>query len=356
MLTGLALFLFLPAAQAQDKPLTLDAIVNGIAQAPLKIKSAHIKFTMVTEKDPDWELFHKDSHDQPHSLNETTQVEWAFKGDKWYNKSAAPDDTQLQNPEQRSRAKYRPVNSVIYDGKDNHSLEAGISAQGNPHLADYVSQATTPFWTPMDLGYYCYGEHNVSHWIIDKLKQGHYTLDGTETDKKFGLLYILTWKNDQDETERFWIAPKFDFMAVRRDQISSKFRDGNRGMSKFICLSAQQVDGIWVPVEGVKETYHGSGSNEQHIITRRYKDAHYELNNVPDSLFEVHLPPGAWYIDQNKPGMYRIGASGEKILDERSIVKTSELPFRWLFIASIATLMALGAGAVVRWQRKRVSI
>jgi hypothetical protein len=354
LFVSILLFLLLPLAHAQEKQLNIDAIIEGIEQAPQKIQSARIKFKMVTIKDEDWANMHRDAHDQPQSLTETTIVDWAFKGDKWYNKSAAPDDVQLQNTEQRADAKNHRVNTMIFNGKDNHELHAVVSKLGSPHLTDYMGGDTTALWSPMEIGYYSYGLNHI-RWIIDKLRQGSYTLNSTEEDKQFGTLYILSWKNDQDEKARFWIAPKYDFMAVRMETVSAKFKDGNRGMARFKCFSARQIDGIWVPVEGVKETYNLMGNSEQLILKREYKEAQYELNNVDDSLFNPQLPPGAWYVDKHTQKMYRIGASGEKILDERSSMESSDLPLRWLFIASITSLLLMAAGAVIRWRRKRAT-
>ena len=329
-------------------------IMRGLEAHPDQLRSVFAKYTCVQGISSSYAGAINAPSD--YGLQTVTNVEWAFKGPKYYEQVTATKDETLQNDHQRADAKNHREMTRIFDGNQEHHFDSAETPAGS--RAHYDAVVNTPhvnFISPLDCGYLADGI-----WIATALKDGQGALVGTEQDPRFGLLSILTCQSDHNLTIRFWIAPKYNYMAVRTEMTEPVRSKPNTSIVEtHRCLGAVKVDNIWMPgncsIEAVRRT---DGSDAPESQTD-YKDISYQVNNVPDSRFDTTMPAGSVLYDNAAQTRYYIGAHGEKILDKTSTTLSNvenEFPYRWLFVGSMTIILALVMGVLAKWRRRTANV
>ena len=348
MLIGVAL----PGlSQAQDRAPDYATIMRGLEAHPGQLRSVFAKYTRVQGISGSYAAQSKIPAD--YGLQNVTNVEWAFKGPKYYEQLTDTKDETQQNDHQRADAKHNRTQTRIFDGNQEHHFDSADTFVGNRYHYDaVVSPPHVNFMSPLDCGYLADGI-----WIATALKAGHGTLVGTEQDPKFGLLSILTCQSDNNNTVRFWIAPNYNYMSVRTEMTERVPNNPNVSIvDTYRCLGAIKIDNIWLPgacsIEDVRRT---DGRDALEGKTE-FKDISYQVNNVPDSRFDTTMPAGSVLFDSAAGTRHYIGAHGEKILDTTTkMASSNEFPYRWLFVGSVTILLALVMRVMAKWRRRSVN-
>ncbi|MCW3097500.1 MAG: hypothetical protein JWL77_3118 [Chthonomonadaceae bacterium] len=341
-------------SQAQDRAPDYATIMRGLEAHPGQLRSVSAKYTRVEGLSGSYAATIKAPSD--YGLQNVTNVEWAFKGPKYYEQVTDTKDETQQNDHQRADAKNHREMTRIFDGNQEHHFDSGETSPGIRYHYDSVTN--TPhvnFISPLDCGYLIDGK-----WIATALKAGQGALVGTEQDPKFGLLSILTCQSDHNLTIRFWVAPKYNYMSVRTEMTAPVPNKPNASIVEtYRCLGAVKVENIWMPgncsIEAARRT-DGSDVPESQMD---YKDISYQVNNVPDSRFDTTMPAGSVLADNAAGTRYYIGVHGEKILDETYIKESkiaNESPYRWLFVGSVTIILALGMGVMAKWRRRSANV
>ncbi len=345
MLIGIAIPSF---SQAQNRAPDYATIMRGLEAHPGQLRSVSAKYTISQGMSGSYAT--QSNMPADYGSQSVTEVEWAFKGPKYYEQVTDTKDETQQNDHQKADAKYHRITTRIFDGDKEHHFDSADTFTGSRYHYDaVVSPPHVNFTSPLDCGYVVNGI-----WIATALKAGQGALVGTEQDPKFGLLSILTCQSDHNITVRFWIAPKYNYMSVRTEMTALVPNKPNASIVEtYRCLGAVKVDNIWMPgvcsIEAVRRT-DGSDALE---LKNDYKDISYQVNNVPDSRFDTTMPAGSVLSDSAAGTRYYIGVHGEKILDETTkTVSSNEFPYRWLFLGSVTILLALVMGVMAKWRRR----
>ncbi len=209
----------------------------------------------------------------------------------------------------------------------------------------------------LNIGYQVFGQ-----WVGDILRSGHYRLHGTEHHPNFGTLYRfsmekkrgilsrVTGQNGVEKQIRFWLAPKYGFLAVRSDT-ETKSPAGHQRLV-YRMARAERRGSVWFPVAGSKEWYSIKGNKETLLSKYQLTVNRFELNKVPDSLFRPQLQAGYHINESETQRFWKVGANGEWIrLQPPARKNPSAMPIGWLFIASLSSLLVLAVGAFLRWRR-----
>ncbi len=281
-----------------------------------------------------------------HSINIT-----AFKGEKSYSETLSSSSTP---PKMLKDPLYQVTLRNIYDGKQSYFTEQPKSGTENLRPA---------LWTPMagrstmqgaiDRMYYI-GLQNIS----DIIRSHSYTSITNSSSPEFGPLVgidldtkrVTPSDPDPDTKLHIDLAPAYGYAIVHQRY------DGNDGYAEQGITKFSKVNGVFLPIAAENRQYTSNKvySADGRMIPFRFETTHFthtNLNHVPDSLFVVKMKTGD--IVQDNTSRYRVGANGERILEwGDASTRPRKMLFGWLFMASLATLLLLGIGFLVRYQRR----
>lgn len=348
---GLLLVLFTTTASfAQTSPngqVDTDRLLQNIEAAQSKITSLQSTVEMNAQNFvPVWKAEGGQNFPPPPVHDITI---YAFKGEKRYMETL---QSSADSPEALKSPLNQVTRRVVFDGKQNYFTEQPKKGKENLRPA---------LWSPMpgngsQLGViermYNVGTKNVADVIRNKL----YTSIATSDSPKFGPLVSIDLDAKQvsstksDDTIHLELAPAFGY-AIVRQRYTSKDGYGEQQITKFTKLR-----GILLPVEAENKQYTSDKvySPDEQMMPFRFETWHFSntnLNHVPDSLFAIKMKPGD--ILENDTSRYRIGANGERVLEwGDNGTRSRKMLFGWLFMASLATLLLLGIGFLVRYQRR----
>jgi len=353
-LTLISLLVGTPAVQAQSA-IVVPEILKAVDQYPRRLQSARAEGVAVVTMTKALFQFTRDK-----GTPQTTRqpVVWAFKGDKRYRRTVERFDPK------KSKATYRLITRTrteLFDGRHQYILVASqYTGQKNEIVQGTLFAHPMTSVPILSIGYKVFGQ-----WVCDILRDTECRLDGTEhhpdfgtlyrfsVEKKSGLLSRISNHGDTAEQVRFWLAPKYGFLAVRSE---SEVKSAARAVHQRLVLRmvrAERRGSIWFPVEGLREWYSIAGSKEALLSQDRLIVNRFELNNVPDSLFRPNLKTGYYIRDNATSKQWKIGPNGERIYIQGRRQPISVLPGGWLFVASMTSLLALAMGAFLRWRRRR---
>ena len=168
---------------------------------------------------------------------------------------------------------------------------------------------------------------------------------GNEPDARFGTLVHL--RSNDNANHELWIAPDRSFLIVKevaREYQYTKITE---------LLDAELVKGIWMPKEILFKNY-SNQLDENSVIQKNtiYYDR-VTINDVPDNLFDVKFEVGDRVSDMLTGAWWKIGKGGERLYEsDDSKSRQRTMPFGWLYMASVTTLLLLTVAAYVRWKRK----
>lgn len=254
---------------------------------------------------------------------------------------------------------------MVYDGKHNHMVtnmqvvSGKIVPEGDDQTRDTMTnRAERPLPNPLDFGY-----RDETYWIGDVLSIGQFKVDGTEQDAQFGpLIRVEGQYYDQQEKLNqqvsFWFAQNFGFLSVRTVVGDAQTK------TIYQVDQLKNVHGLWFAVAAHRDMAYTGPTFSLHSDANQF--AHYSLlvsnvqvNMVPDSLFNVKLTPGGQLYDEDGYVVYKIGPSGERIVNHAFDAVLRGDPYArtkgWLFVASLTSILLLGLGAFVKWRRRNAS-
>ncbi len=303
-LSGLAL----PGvSQTRDKAPDYATIMRGLEANPVQLHSVSAEYASV-QTVAQWYATQIQAP-LDYGLKTVTNVEWAFKGPKYFEATTDTNDPAQQNAHQKAEASDHRKTTRIFDGSQEHHIEAGPTTAGGRCQYDAVTRPPhVNFFSPLDCGYLIDGE-----WLATAVKKGHGALAGTEIDPRFGMLSIISCVGVGNRATRLWIAPKFNYMAVRIESVGPPFSKANaRIVGVNRCLSAVKVDGMWMPTACSVEYFKRSGGSDLLENKTEFKGIVCKVNKVKDSRFDATMPAGSILYDADARKRYRIGAHGEK--------------------------------------------
>lgn len=309
---------------AQSTAHPLADIISAQSQYPQRIGSIQTNF-------------HAENTLVPQGRTQKWDTTYAAKGAKYLEKQ-----------------KWEGENSpppVLYNGGASYLVTYDTSAVTGTQIKTAetkVKKRESPAPHVLSFGY----QWN-EQWIGDLLKNNDFQLTGTENDPQFGTLYRVAGVARKGQpypySLTFWFAPQYGFLAVRTEAQPS---DG-QGM-KLIYRTTDLVKqgDLWFAKSGVREAYI-MGTNDVGV---RYtmNVSEIQINTVSDGVFNPTLAAGGKLYDQDANIVYRIGPQGEKVVDRRfaNNNQNQRMLFGWLFMASLATLVLLGAGFLLRRRRQ----
>ncbi len=273
----------------------------------------------------------------------------AFKGGKYYSEKVM----SKSDPVQVLHGRPFPVTRRnIFDGKQayfNESPKSGAENLGPALWSPIAGRGTLP---GMIDWMYNVGNKNIA----DIIRNRFYTSMTTSSSSEFGPLVGLdldvkqVFDGDGEGTMHVDLAPAYGYAIVRQ---TSEGKQGNtdQKITKFT-----KVQGVYLPVEAENKEYtnYKDYSPDGRMIPFRFETFHFtntHLNDVPDSLFVVKMKPGD--IVEDNTSRYHVGANGEKVLEwGDDSTRSRKMLFGWLFMGSLATLLLLGIGFLVRYQRQ----
>lgn len=348
----------LVAAWSQSETAGMAGMLKVVEQYPRRIQSARIEGTEVFTPAKAFYSLQQVDQSKDHPDTKKQPVIWAFKGDKRYRQSV-----ERFNPENQEQ-KYKLISRTftqVFDGREQYNLIASrYSGQKTEIVQGSLGHTPLTDMPILNFGYKVFGQ-----WVCDILQSEQCKLNGTENhpklgklyrfsvEKKAGLLSRLTSKGAAGEQIRFWLAPKYGFLAVRSESEGTAPPGHQRLVLRVD--RAERRGSIWFPVEDIREWYSIEGNKETLLSTNHLRISRFELNNVPDSLFEVKLRPG-YHIKESETNKYwKVGANGERIPIDMNRNEDGVMPLGWLFMTSLTSLLVLAAGVFLRWRRRSAS-
>lgn len=240
----------------------------------------------------------------------------------------------------------------MFDGEHQYSFVNTQHTNGEGDIGSrkeavqgIIQQSNFTLVLPLSVGPQVYGK-----WVAESLRSGQYTLKGTVQDLRHGLLYQFDGSTGSSQGTRLWLAPKYEFLAVRTEfetQVHDRHQLTVRELDR-----AEQHGSLWFPVAGTVRHFEIEGNKRTLLIQSQFQVDHLELNNVPDSLFQPQIKPGYYMKDAATNQYWKVGSNGEKIFMDISKPEDSgEMRYGWLFMLSATTL--LGLGVTTLWRRRR---
>jgi hypothetical protein len=308
-------------AQPAGSGVDVDRLIQGIQAAESRIRSARCTIT-VSAKNMDVRL--KDKNGVPALLMPEHMVTVvATRGQKSYW-----EDVTVRNAPVAFR--------TIHDGKQTYDIFV-------PKRPD-SGQPT--MWVPSRAG-----AQGMKEWmyevlgknILDLLRHHQYDTLEASSSSDFGPVFTVTFDPRNHlgtpdlKTASVDIAPAYGYAIVR-------VRTNGLVTQEITGFTRKQ--GIALPSRARRLWYVHSRPSREETIT--FTDR--EVNNVPDSLFEVNIKPGD--ILQVDGTRYIIGPHGERIFqwsDKSGPARKASLG--WLFIASLTGTVMLGLAVMLRRRR-----
>lgn len=342
VISTILLMILLPsAAWSQSNTASVEEIIKAVEQYPQQLQSARMEGIEINRTTADFSRVNQ-SQGQPETTKQ--HIIWAFKGEKRYKQYTESFDPKEQKTLHKLVALER---TEIFDGQDQYTLLGSeLTGLKDKRVQGNIEHANRTDILPLRFGHQVGGK-----WLVDVLRSGDYEFKGTMNDPQFALLYQFSASTGTNEQTRFWLAPKYGFIAVRTE-LESKV--GSRHPLLVHQLKrAEQRHSIWFPTAGTMEFFEIEGGKKTLLSERQFSVSRFELNNVPDNLFKPNLRPGYAMKDGATNQVWRIGPNGEKIfIDMSNTGQSRSMPIGWLFMASLTTLLVLGMGALL-WRRRR---
>ncbi|HLI47186.1 MAG TPA: hypothetical protein VKV18_00645 [Chthonomonas sp.] len=308
-----------------------SSVVEALKAASAPLQSGYFTYRVVTTylAPP----FARGAH-----VPSTDYMAFAFKGVKRFYQTNS-------NPNDASSAQF------IVDGKNYYTQDVATGSFNGRRMPSSVVHDMQPAFQ-VDENPLLYGYMDaLGRWYAQVAAQAkQLTVRGSKNDPHWGSLYEVVITDAQGNRLDGWVAPRFGNMIVRADFFFLSNRE-----DRFECLSAKQIDGVWIPTEGRSSTYAslGSGSKLTLCAVKELYVTSCHLNNVSDDIFKPDLKPGSLYRDYFTHHDYLVGANGQLILDPRSDWNKSQ-PYFWrrAFILSLTALFFFLVSFIVYRQRR----
>lgn len=340
---------------SQASQISMSDMLKVLDQHPHHLQSALGESVDVNRETQD---FTRINHISRPPKETTRHVRWGFKGEKRFRQYIDASDPISPNALHNTISR---TCTRIFDGKRAYLIySTQYTGQVSPYVQADVDSVRANEVTPLFFGY-----QYINTWLVDVLRKGHYRIDGTVNDARFGLLYRISETKTPGtfsrligsapglQATRFWLAPKYGFLAVR----SENEVDSSQGhqLLVFQLKSLVKQDSIWFPTQGVMDAYSVEDGKNILLTETEVTVTKFKINNVSDDLFDPHLGPGSFVKDGETNQYWKVGPHGERQyidLGNKSVLGVQ--PFGWLFIASITSLLLLGIGALLRWRNRHV--
>ncbi|HLI48523.1 MAG TPA: hypothetical protein VKV18_07560 [Chthonomonas sp.] len=264
----------------------------------------------------------------------TTTYEFAFssKGDKCYLKPL---------PDSRGSDQENMVS--LFDSRRNYQI-ATIEFQGKTvNDCTFSRQNMGMALTPMDFGYFL----GSLHWAAEALQPTPLAVHGYE-NSSFGPVLKVTARDQNGFTDTLYLAPNYDYLIAKWE-----IHTENGEIVEFLCDKAIQKKSVWIPIDGTRNWYTPSPQGLQLRAVSKVHVIAAQINDVPESLFTLHLLPSSRVYDRDHDVAYFVDNRGRWIADKRSTKTLSRHYFlAWLFIVSLTTLLVIVFGLIIGLKRR----
>ncbi|HLI49988.1 MAG TPA: hypothetical protein VKV18_15060 [Chthonomonas sp.] len=313
----------------RSQPISIEQIENACQQVQQRIQSVQVSYKYRQSSTPAFDALVKSAGNNVIVAKVIESRTWAEKGKKFY---------LLQEPQDGVSEK----NIEVYDGQRFHQLE--VQSKRQP-IYDEVSNSYVLPGSPFTCAYRPFGD-----WLADTLHKENGRILTVLSDPVAGTLYEISCKTPQGFTHLLWLAPNYGWAAVRASTVIQ-----GRERIRVVCSDFKPIEGVWLPTICRVIKYGSQRGRQVAYGEQAMTDAQYELNNVPDSLFEVHLPEGSIVFDLDRHARYVIGPGGIRYNDPRTemVQSVPHYLFAWLFIGILTALVLILSGIFIGWRRKQ---
>lgn len=329
------------AAWPQSNTLDTAAIIKAVEHYPQQLQAVRMKGVETERRTADFYRLMPDPG-QPHSSPAKRSVEWAFKDQKRFKQYTESFKLDNQTAQHKLTSRTR---SEIFDGQNQYNLlDSKYTGRKDRVVQGVIEHSDGTEILPLRFGHQVDGQ-----WLVDALRSGRYHENGTTTDPQFGLLYQFTGSSNTNAQTRFWLAPKYGFIAVR---IEDDFEaPSHHQQLAFLTRRVEQHNSVWFPTAGTMQFSEVAGDRKTLLTERQFTVHQLELNTVPDSFFKPNLQPGYFMKDGTTNEYWKITPNGGKLfIDISNQDQISKRPMGWLFMLSLTSLLFLGMGAI--WRRR----
>jgi hypothetical protein len=338
-----------PAISAPLNPNAMYLILNRLDIYPHLFHSLYLKSTSVTHTTPEYERM---NGIKPENRSHTQILHeiYSFKNHKIYMQS------------QHSADPNTILKEWIINNQDYNQVK-GKARPGSPYTITGLSAIKTSsngvslYHTNMFLASYMDG----GKWYSDIIRSGSSQLSRILPDSTNGAVYIITIQSpigtstDKRTNTELWLAKKYGYAAVKL--VADYNSSGTHYVNTYLFKNYKHYDQIWFPNDYVY-TYSIVSFESNKILMSTYGHLNQlSINNVPESVFNIDLPPNSRFDNQETGVTYRIGANGKLVPVEMnspppSITLLQKMP-HWLFLISLFVMILIGLDAFQRWFRKR---
>jgi len=231
----------------------------------------------------------------------------------------------------------------LFDSRRNYQI-ATVKFQGKTvNDCTFSRQNMGMALTPMDFGYFL----GSLYWAAEALQPTTLAVHGYE-NSSFGPVLKVTARDQNGFTDTLYLAPNYDYLIAKWE-----IHAENGEIVEFICDKAIQKKSVWIPIDGTRNWYIPSPQGPQLRAVSRVHVISVQINDVPDSLFTLHLLPGSHIYDNVRQIGYIVDQSGKWHIDSRTLKINAEHNLRsWLLIACLTALFIIGFGFISHMQRR----
>jgi hypothetical protein len=138
----------------------------------------------------------------------------------------------------------------------------------------------------------------------------HYRVVPTPEKVDGALCWVVEWPG----MDRFWVDPQRGFAIPRRIYSWEPGKPPRRGIWNKDYREVKP--GLWLPFTQIEDRYASVNYEKEQLwgkVTARmeYRVRSLEFDNVPNSLFDVKLPPGTRVIDRVRKFKYTTSGNGD---------------------------------------------
>jgi hypothetical protein len=335
-----AVVLLGPAAAHSQAP-TMAQVIRALEEHPRQIRSVRTEFRIDQLLGEEFYRANQVSRED-NQPSQALLVAWAFEADKSYSRTVNVDAGGKETVGGSGGS------TIVYDGRREYQFKRTGGPAGTGTYVTINTRRPAGYLSPMSFGYW-----SGRGWIVDELKAGAAEIGGSVQDPVFGPLQEVRLKN-RGVVKRFWLAPRHNYLAIRIEKLPHSPTEGVRTL--FECTRVEKRGSAYFPVEGAYHSWQVRRGGQALLVKKNLVTRSWSLNDVDPALFTPAIPAGAVVWDADASTKYSVSASGQKVVDERTSLRPIDLPARWLFIVSLATLLFLGVSLVFRWRQRRVQL
>lgn len=349
------------SAQAQESP-TLEQIVEGIERMEkmfFESESLLIRYERVEAKDLMPSQF----------SGGFLLAEWslAYKGSKWFNERRFTRPMKTKESMVEAAPKTQIVKDRFWLEWKQEFKSAGIdrfNEGGNIYGGLYYTRNLS-----LDAPKHIAKSNGADIAVLRKIEsykddlalpflpeflrenKAHYKVLPTPEKVDGALCWVVEWPG----MDQFWVDPEHGFAIPRRIYCWSP--DKPRRFEFHHHDYREVKPGLWLPFAQDEYIYASIIAERQQLWGNiaaqcKYRVHSLEFDHVPDSLFEVKLPPGTRVIDMARGFQYTVSDNSDPFsgpIDEAKKLQRWSL-FYWLLLGG--AVFTVGA-FLIYWFRER---